>query len=116
MNESDNTSIFLNLILKNGLNYHNYVPGITEENLIDSANLLIYAGGKSEKWIDEYIEKTASEYPGRIVLRLFDYAQVKDGQEFDEHSLLSPAQADIYCQKIYEALCKLDPENQALYK
>ena len=116
MNESDNTSIFLNLILKNGLNYHNYVPGITEENLIDSADLLIYAGGKSEKWIDEYIEKTASSYPDRLVLRLFDYAQVKEGQEIDEHSLLSPAQAAIYCQKIYEALCKLDYENQALYK
>ena len=116
MNDSDNTNLFLNLIIKNGFNYHNLVPGVTEENLIDSANLLIYAGGESEKWIDEYVEKTSSEHPDRIVLRLFDYAQLNDQTEIDEHILISPSQAVIFCNKISEALCTLDSENQALYK
>ena len=39
MNDSDNTNLFLNLIIKNGFNYHNLVPGVTEENLIDSAKV-----------------------------------------------------------------------------
>ena len=31
MDESTNTRLFLNLIIKNGLNFHNLVPGETEE-------------------------------------------------------------------------------------
>ena len=42
MDESTNTKFFLNLIIKNGLNYHNQTPGTTEENLINTANIIRY--------------------------------------------------------------------------
>ena len=116
MNENENTTLFLNLIIKNGMSYHSCVPGITEENLINSAGLLIYVGGPSEKWIDEYVEKSREAYPQRIVVRLIDYFYNEDGSTPDEHFILSPEHAQVCCQKISEALCLLDGENASLYK
>ena len=63
MDESTNTKLFLNLIIKNGLNFHNLIPGQTEENLIASADLLIYEGGPSDSWIDQMVEKQERQIP-----------------------------------------------------
>ena len=116
MDEPTNTKFFLNLITKNGLNYHSCIPGVTEENLINSANLLIYVGGPSEKWIDEIVEKSAAQYPGRLVLRLSDFVKAPDGSVPDEHFILSPELAQICCIKINEYLSMLDGENKTAYE
>ena len=113
--ESTNTKIFLNLIVKNGLNYHNHVPDVTEENLINSANLLIYFGGPSEAWIDDIVKKSTSEKPDRLVLKLSDFISNENTQQFDEHCILSPSIALICCQKITEYLRLIDPENADSY-
>ena len=115
MDDTADSAFFLNLIIKNGLTYHTSISGSTEENLIESAALLIYTGGPSEEWIDQHVQKTASAHPDRIVLRLLDYIENSDGSAIDEHALLSPDQALICCQKISQALCRLDPQNQASY-
>ncbi len=115
MDEPTNTKLFLNLITKNGLNYHSCVPGVTEENLINSANLLIYVGGPSEKWIDDIVSKTASQYPERLVLKLIDFVKEPDGSLPDEHFIISPELAQICCSKISEYLSMLDPDNNASY-
>ena len=115
MNESENTNLFLNLIVKNGLQYHTFTPGITEENLINSADLLIYIGGPSEKWIDELVAKGSAQKPNRLVLKLSDYA-ASDNSPLDEHFIFSPSLAKICCEKISDFLCKLDPLNEASYK
>ena len=115
MDESTNTKLFLNLIIKNGLNYHSIIPGITEENLIGSADLLIYVGGPSEAWIDDTVEKTAQINPGRLVLKLSDYFVEENAAAIDEHFILSPIHAQKCCQKITEYLCKIDQENTASY-
>ena len=115
MDESTNTKLFLNLIIKNGLNYHNLIPGVTEENLIGSADLLIYVGGPSESWIDEFVEKTAQTNPSRLVLKLSDFIEQDSATPLDEHFILSPVHAITCCQKITEYLCMLDQENTASY-
>ncbi len=115
MDEPTNTTLFLNLIIKNGLDYHNFNAGITEENLINSADLLIYVGGPSEKWIDDIVAKGSAEKPGRLVLRLSDYAGTEN-TPLDEHFILSPDLAKICCEKITEYLCKLDAQNEEAYK
>ena len=116
MDESTNTKLFLNLIIKNGLNYHNQTPGTTEENLINTANLLIYVGGPSEQWIDDFVQKSASEYSARLVLKLSDFVEHESSTPLDEHFILSPELAQICCQKITEYLCMIDQENTAQYK
>lgn len=115
MDEPTNTKLFLNLIIKNGLNYHSFTPGVTEENLINSADLLIYAGGPSEAWIDEILAKTSDQKPARLVLKLSDFYPAYTSRSEDEHLLLSPVIAQICCQKISQYLALLDPENQAAY-
>ena len=116
MDEPTNTNLFLNLIIKNGLNYHNLIPGVTEENLINSADLLIYVGGPSEKWIDEIVAKGSTEKPGRLVLKLSDYITGNQNSDFDEHCIISPSVAQVSCQKIFEYLCKLDSPNEQNYQ
>ena len=116
MDEPTNTNLFLNLIIKNGLNYHNLIPGVTEENLINSADLLIYIGGPSESWIDEIVAKGSSEKPDRLVLRLSDFIADKLGTDFDEHCIISPSVAQICSQKIFEYLCRLDSQNEQNYR
>ena len=115
MGESENSKLFLNLLLKNGLQYHSFTPGITEANLINSADLLIYVGGPSEKWIDDFLSKASTENPARIVVKLSDFAG-NNNSDIDEHFITSPAMAKISCDKISQALCKLDPQNEASYK
>ena len=116
MDEESESRLFLNLIVKNG-SYHNTLnPGVTEENLIDSAALLIYVGGPSEKWIDEYVEKTVGLHPERLVLRLYDFASSQSDVAVDEHFILAPDQAMICCNKICEYLCILDSQNEDSYR
>ena len=116
MDEATNTKLFLNLIIKNGVNFHNMLAGETEENLIASANLLIYTGGPSDSWIDQSLEKTAEANPQRLVLRLCDYIPDADQTSFDSHSILTPSVTLICCQKISEYLCLVDSENTQAYK
>ena len=98
INEKSNNTIYLSLIIKNGLNYHNYTPSPHEEDAIKTADLFIYTGGDSEQWAC----KLATEKS----ICLSD----------DIHSLLSPKNAIIYCQKICEAICQLDTTNSDAYK
>ena len=116
MDEEAEVRLFLNLIIKNGSFYHSLVPGVTEQNLIDSAALLIYVGGPTEKWIDEYVEKTAGLHPERLVLRLYDYASNQSDVPVDEHFILAPDQAMLCCNKICEYLCILDSQNADSYQ
>ena len=116
MNEADNTNLFLNLIVKNGLQYHTFTPGITEENLINSADLLIYVGGPSEQWIDDIIKNNPSAKSGRLVLKLIDCFSDDSSETTDEHFIFSPLKAKVCCQEISDYLCKLDPQNEASYK
>ena len=116
MDESENTNLFLNLIVKNGLQYHTFTPGITEENLINSADLLIYIGGPSEQWIDEVLKNNSNPKSGRLVLKLIDCITDDAATTQDEHFIFSPLKAKICCQEISDYLCKLDPLNETLYK
>ena len=116
MDESENTNLFLNLIVKNGLQYHTFVPGITEENLINSADLLIYVGGPSEVWIDDVLKKDPNPKSGRLILKLMDCFSDDTEADLDEHFIISPVKAKICCQEISDYLCKLDPQNEAAYK
>jgi len=116
MDERENTRLFLNLIVKNGLQYHSFSPGITEENLINSADLLIYVGGPSEQWIDDIIKNNPSAKDGRLVLKLIDCITDDSSETPDEHFIFSPVKAKVCCQEISDYLCKLDPQNEASYK
>jgi len=105
--ESTNTSIYIKLLVKNGLYYHNYIPSDKDKEDVLGADLLIYIGGPSEKWIDDILsqESQADTHPDRLLLRLMDFVESQD-----EHFILSPRDAIICCNKIEEKLCELEPE------
>ena len=109
MNESENTNLFLNLIVKNGLQYHTFTPGITEDNLINSADLLIYIGGPSEQWIDEVLKNNSNPKSGRLVLKLIDCIADNAATTQDEHFIFSPLKAKSAARKfriIYASLTR----------
>jgi len=105
LEEESNNRIYPNLLQMDGLTFHNHVPGTNEIEAIKNADLLIYVGGPSEKWIEDALkELPAQEGKERRCLKLIDSAQLKE-----EHFVLLPTEAITACQKITEALCLLDP-------
>ena len=102
IDENTNTSLYLSLIVKAGINYHNFIPSEPEKASIQTADLFIYVGGSTEVW--------AQELAGEKSLRLTDFC----GD--DSHSLLSPKMAMECCKQICEQICLLDPANSQSYR
>ena len=111
IDQNYNEKLSLSLIMKNGLQYHEYTPSSPEVSSIKNAELFIFMGGKTEQWTRELGFPEQSENPIRKTLCLMDYAEASD-----EHFFLSPLTASLCCQKICEEVCLLDPANSALYK
>lgn len=106
----------LNLVLKNGLSFHNYTPSEIEINQINNCDLFIYNGGQSEQWINEIIKNPVN--PEQKFLNLSEVIKNVTGEEaiLDEHTWLSLKYAQICNQAIYEALCEAVPQNQQMYQ
>lgn len=103
IDENTNTTIYLSLIVKNGLNYHNYTPSDPEQTSVKEADLFIYTGGTSEQWAKQLAPENSL-----CLLELINSA--------DEHIILSPETAIQVCSVICQKLCLLDPANSQTYQ
>lgn len=124
-----NDKIIPKLIVKNGVDIHSFQPSATDIVNISSADILIYVGGESDKWISDVLKDPQNK--DMIVINLMEIlkdnlkeeeivegmqAEEEEDKAFDEHVWFSIENAKQTCTKIAEALSKLDPENSQMYK
>lgn len=129
-----NDKIIPKLIVKNGVDIHSFQPSATDIVNISSADILIYVGGESDKWITDAIKNAQNK--NMIVIKLMDLVkenlkeeEIVEGMqseenesdeseeeiEYDEHIWFSIDNVRIAVKEIANALCTLDPENQDTY-
>lgn len=112
-------TLALNLLIKNGVDMHSYQSSASDMVLITESKLFIYIGGESDKWIEDALKTTDTK--DMVILRLMDVVQdnlIEEDDEpgdYDEHIWLSVKNAMLCCKAIYEALCQINPESEALY-
>ena len=104
------------LVIKNGLDMHNFQPSTTDIVTISSADIFIYIGGESDEWVDDALKNVSN--PNMKILNLMDIIAEHDSllteedeeDEFDEHIWLSLRKAGICVQAISYAICEKVPE------
>lgn len=119
----------VSMLLKPGAEVHDYEP--TPEDIINikNADLFIYTGGESDKWVENLLKD--NEIPEAKTLRLMDLVEVKEEElsddmemhehhheedvEYDEHVWTSPVNAIKLVNGIKDKLSDLHPENEDIY-
>lgn len=133
---SHNDVLNVSMLVKNGVDFHNYQPSAQDIVTITTADMLIMTGGESEKWIFDALKN--SQNPDMIVINLMkelgssvkveeivegmqeehENSENEDSQiiENDEHFWFSIENAKKCSQIITEKLCELDKINSEDYK
>ena len=111
-----------------GTDMHSYQPSAEDMILISQCDLLVYTGGNSEHWIEEFV--TAPGYEATVyallneengILIEEDHHHEHDGhnhetEEFDEHIWLSPKRAVEFCMEITDLISSIDKSNSDVYE
>lgn len=133
----------ISMLLKPGVEAHDFEP--TPEDIINikNADLFIYVGGESDEWIENLLE--GNEIPAEKTLRLMDLVEVKEEEfsegmeeheheehgheaseahdheaheeheEYDEHIWTSPVNAIKLVNGTKDKLSKIHPEKEGIY-
>jgi zinc transport system substrate-binding protein len=111
----------LRMLLKPGVDIHNYEPTPQDIVSIQKAKLFIYIGGESEEWVERLLED--NEIPTERTLRLMDFVDLKkevikegmetdeevgEGDEYDEHIWMSPKNAIRLVNAVRDKLTSLN--------
>ena len=130
-------NIDLTLLIENGADLHSYQPSVDDIVTIENCDLFIYVGGESDEWVKDVLANAKN--PNMVVINLLEVlgddvkeeeivegmeAEEEEGEgeegeeeaEADEHVWLSLRNAQKFCDEIAEALCNIDPSNEANYK
>ena len=130
----DVDNIDLHLLVKNGIDIHNYQPTAEDIMTISDCDIFIYVGGLSDKWLDDVLKQTTNK--DMILVDMMDIVKAnlkeeeivegmeaeeeeedeEEGVEYDEHIWLSLTNAKMICTEIETALEKTDSPNSAKYK
>ncbi len=116
-------------LLDSGMDLHSYQPTAEDIVKVDSADLFIYVGGESEKWVNEILKDVTNKNLKELNLieAIKEEAllvEVNEGMEsesegedteYDEHLWLSVKNAKLLCMKIMNAICIIDNDNSKLY-
>lgn len=126
----------LSLLVKSGVDLHNYQPSTADIVAISTCDLFVYVGGESDAWVKDALKNATN--PNMKVLSLIEVLQdrVKEEEvvegmqieekdddddclsetEYDEHLWLSIKNAKKVCQAFTQAICQLVPENAETYQ
>ncbi|MBQ8107459.1 MAG: zinc ABC transporter substrate-binding protein, partial [Ruminococcus sp.] len=118
-----------------GSDLHSYEPSAKDLALISECDLFIFVGGESDSWSADAVKNAKNKKMKKIDLlevlgssvkdnSLADELDSKESEEegsgsaaegkakeepvHDEHVWLSPRNAEVFCNKITNALCELD--------
>lgn len=126
-------AVEVSLLLDNGVDMHSYQPSAADIARISSCDMLVYAGGTSDAWLEDVIRNNTD---GNVVLvnlmqvlgdtlREEEYVEGMQGnehasgghdEEYDEHVWLSIRNAVLSCEAIKNGLCSIDAGNGDLYE
>ena len=118
----------LTLLIDNGGDLHSYEPTAQDIIRIGSADLFVYVGGNSDKWVEstlksannpdlktltltEIVETYKEEYVAGM-----EHEHHNDHAADDEHVWLSLRNAAKITQALCDAVCEIDKENEQIYK
>lgn len=120
-----NSDIEVKMLLKPGMEMHDY--DATPQDIIDIKNsdLFIYVGGDSDSWINDVLDDIDKDEDDIVKLMdlvdLYD-EEIKDGMESDsddsdedEHVWTSPVNAIKIIDSLKEKIKDIDPDNSSLY-
>lgn len=132
----DSEKIELSLIIQNGTDPHSYEPTAADILAISKADMIVYLGGESDRWVSEALERSDNKDIVRIELsecegvELHDISSASEGHShegheheheghdhgtLDEHLWLSLHNAKAACEALAGALSKLDESGAESY-
>ena len=118
----------LEMILPLGVEPHSYEPTISNIASIENADLVIYIGGESDKFLEktniknkslklsEVVDTYSPDEIGAIMSNEEHEHEHHDDGNFDEHIWLSPKNAIKIVDSILDAIIKIDEKNAQIYK
>ena len=124
----------IQLLIKPGAEVHSFEPSPADIMSMADCDLFVYVGGESDAWVNDILSSFGDEAPD--ALRFFDcVAGIEaehdhdgdaehdhDGNadhgeiEYDEHIWTSPKNACAMVHAVADALCAIDPANEAYYR
>ncbi len=124
------------LLLNDSTDIHNFQPTDEDIATINKADMIIYVGGESDKWVEDVLQDNGDKQPKLISLvELIEknvkqetpidgvVAQVTDKDsnseqenKIDEHICLSVKNAQELVRQMVMEITLLDPENVVLYQ
>lgn len=114
------------LLSDNGVDMHSYQPTADDIINIKTADIVIYTGGTSDKWIEDALDKNNTKVinstellKNRLLYTKEDnhdhQGHTHSGDTADEHIWLSLKNAVLLCKHITDAVLDFDKENTDLY-
>jgi zinc transport system substrate-binding protein len=120
----------IKMLLKPGMDAHQYEPTPKDIKSISDADIFIYVGGESEEWVSDILEDLDSDETK--VIKMMDSVnlkeeEVKEGMEeeeegeeeeteYDEHVWTSPKNAILIVSSIEDKLSSIDEDNEEVYE
>ena len=126
----DNRNVELIFLLGAGKDAHSYDPTAGDLIKIQNADLFVYIGGESEKWVEKVLESLENTNTKKICIadavdkieeQEVDGAEKESDEEeeegaFDDHIWTSPKNAIKMVQALEKAVEELDSINSLKYK
>lgn len=139
----NNDNITITLLQDSGADLHNYQPTVADIAKVSSSDLFVYVGGESDEWVEDALKTKVNK--DMIAINLLeelgdkakeeelvegmegeehdheegedhDHEHEEGEVEYDEHVWLSLKNAQIFVEKIKDAVVKLDKANASLYE
>lgn len=118
----------LTLLIDDGGDLHSYEPTAQDIIKISSADLFVYVGGNSDKWVEATLK--SADNPDLKTVALTDlvttykeeYVAGMEHEHHDEHAAidehiwLSLRNAATITQALCDAVCEIDKENEQAYR
>ena len=127
----------LTLLIDSGVDLHNFQITANDIIKISSCDMFIYAGGESDRWVEDTLSEVQNK--DMVVINLLDVlgenakeeevvegmqGELEDeedhrheggGTEYDEHVWLSLKNASFFCRYISERLGEIDTDHTEVY-
>lgn len=130
LREIGGDKIDLSMLITPGAESHSYEPTPKDIAAVNSCDIFVYVGGKSDAWVGSLIG--SGDNKDMKVVTMMDCVELLDephqGEEDhnhqneesedskDEHVWTSPKNAILIVDKLTEALCEADPDNSDYYR
>ncbi len=135
----DSEKIELSLIIQNGTDPHSYEPTAADILAISKADMIVYLGGESDRWVSEALERSDNKDIVRVELskcegvELHNISSASEGHShgghghehhdheghnhgtLDEHIWLSLNNAKAACKALAEEVSALDEDGAETY-